>query len=150
MKFHRVEYTRYVKLRILATLIDYTIYIVLFFVYVNCFGTKNDEGSNEVHGLLALPVFLFWFIYFVVLESANQSTPGHDICKLTVVKSSGEKIKIGDSFKRRMVDPIDILMYGIPALICICNTPKFQRLGDLLADTIVVKKSDIIETEVIF
>jgi uncharacterized RDD family membrane protein YckC len=104
----------------------------------------------EVNGLPALPIFIFWFLYFVGTETINQATPGHDIMKLTVVKSNGSKISFGDAFKRRIVDPIDILFYGIPALICICHTQKFQRLGDLLADTVVVKKSDIIETEVIF
>jgi len=97
-----------------------------------------------------LPIFIFWFLYFVVLETVNQATPGHDICKLIVVRSDGQKITLYDSFKRRVVDMIDIGIYGIPALICINKTPKHQRLGDLLADTVVVKKSDIIETEVIF
>jgi uncharacterized RDD family membrane protein YckC len=150
MKFRRVEYNRYVKLRIIATLIDYGIYLLLVVIYLYCFGTKNDDGNMEVQGSLTLPIFLFWFLYFVGTEAINQATPGHDICKLIVVKSQGDRISFSDAFKRRMVDPIDILFYGIPALICICNTPKYQRLGDLLADTVVVKKSDIIETEVVF
>jgi len=150
MKFRRVEYNRYVKLRIIATLIDYGIYLLLVVIYLYCFGTKNDDGNMEVQGSLTLPIFLFWFLYFIGTEAINQATPGHDICKLIVVKSQGDKISFSDAFKRRIVDPIDILFYGIPALICICNTPKYQRLGDLLADTVVVKKSDVIETEVTF
>jgi uncharacterized RDD family membrane protein YckC len=150
MKFHKVEYRKYVKLRIVATLIDYGIYCLSFFIYVYCFGTKTDDGTTEVTGLLALPIFIFWFLYFVITEAINQATPGHDICKLIIVKSNGRKISMGDAFKRRILDPIDILFYGIPALICINNTPKFQRLGDLFADTVVVKKSDIVETEVVF
>ena len=59
-------------------------------------------------------------------------------------------ITFSNAFKRRIIDIIDIFFYGIPALICICNTPKYQRLGDLFADTLVVKKSDIVETEVVF
>jgi len=150
MKFHKVEYKRYVKLRILATVIDYGIYFTFFFVYIYALGTKNEEGTMEVTGLLAMPVFIFWFLYFVVTEAVNQATPGHDICKLVVLKSKGDEISMWNACKRRIVDPIDIFFYGIPALICICNTPKYQRLGDLLADTVVIKKSDIIETEVNF
>ena len=150
MIFHRVEYKNYVKLRILATLIDYGIYLFLVIVYIYCLGTKNDEGAMEVNGLLALPVFAFWFLYFVVLETVNQATPGHDICKLIVVRSSGERITLSAAFKRRLIDPIDILFYGIPALICINYTPKYQRIGDLFADTVVVKKGDIAQTEVQF
>jgi len=150
MIIRRVEPKKYIGLRILATLIDYGIYIGLFFLYLYTFGEKTDDGSYQANGLAALPVFIFWFLYFVVLEAINQATPGHDICKLIVVKTDGEKISLGIAFKRRILDFIDIFFYGIPALICIYNTPKFQRLGDLFAGTVVVKKSDITETEVAF
>jgi uncharacterized RDD family membrane protein YckC len=150
MIFHSVEYKNYVKLRVIATLIDYGIYFLLLIIYIYCLGTKNDDDSMQVNGLLALPIFVFWFLYFVVLETVNQATPGHDICKLVVVRSNGEKITLGVAFKRRIIDMIDVLCYGIPALICIYNTPKYQRLGDLFADTVVVKKTDIIKKEVVF
>jgi len=150
MLFKKVEPEKYIKSRIIATLIDYGIYFILFFVYCYCFGHRNDSGAIEVDGGLALPIFAFWFLYFVLLEAVNQATPGHDICKLIVVKLDGEKLTFSDAFKRRILDFIDIGIYGIPALVCINNTPKFQRLGDLLANTVVVKKSDIIETEVTF
>ena len=150
MIIRRVEPERYLGLRIAATLIDYGIYIILFFVYVTTFGDKDDQGVYAVNGALALPVFIFWFLYFVVLEAYNQATPGHDILKLVVVKTKGEKITLSDAFKRRVLDFIDITIYGIPAIICICNTPKYQRLGDLWADTVVVKRSDVTETELTF
>jgi uncharacterized RDD family membrane protein YckC len=150
MIIRKVEPKRYIKRRIIATCIDYGIYILLCIVYIYCVGYKNDAGVMEVDNLLAFPLILLWFLYFVITETINQATPGHDICKLIVLKSNAERITFSDVFKRRIVDMIDIGVYGIPALICIYNTPKYQRLGDLLADTVVVKKSDIIETEVIF
>ena len=150
MKLRRVEYKKYIKLRIVATLIDYSIYVIVFWLYVYCLGTKKNSGEMEVQGLLALPLFIFWFFYFIGTEAINGATPGHDICGLTVVKASGEKITLYDAFKRRIVDFIDITPYGLPALICINNTPKYQRIGDLWANTVVVKKSDIMETEVNF
>lgn len=147
MILKKVEPKQYIKLRILATLIDYGIYFLLFFIYAYCVGHENEDGAMEVSGLPALPLFILWFLYFVVLEAVNSATPGHDIFKLKVVRSDGEKINLYDAFKRRIVDFIDI---GLPALICVYKTPKYQRLGDLLADTVVVKKSDITETEVTF
>ena len=150
MKFLKVEYKKYIKLRIFATLIDYAIYAIIFFLYVYCFGTKTYSGGYEVQGMPALPIFIFWFLYFIGTEAINGATPGHDICGLTVVKLNGEKITIGDAFKRRIVDFFYIIPYGIPALICINNTPQYQRIGDLWANTVVVKKSDIVENEVNF
>jgi len=150
MIIRKVEPKRYLGLRIVATLIDYGIYFIVVFIYIMMFGAQNDEGGYTVSGSLALIPIIFWFLYFVLLEAVNQATPGHDVLKLIVVKTKGDRISFTDVLKRRIVDMIDIAFYGIPALICICNTPKFQRIGDLWADTVVVKRSDIIETEVIF
>lgn len=147
MKIYQVTYKPYLKLKILATLIDYGIYVILFYLYVTLVGQQKADGSWEVTSLPALPVFLFWVVYFVGLEALNQATPGHDIFKLKVVKTTGEKIGFIDAFKRRLCDPLDILMYGIPAMICIKKTDKHQRIGDLFAGTFVVKKDDITETE---
>ena len=150
MIIRRVEPKRYLGLRIAATLIDYGIYFTVIVIYIMMFGDKNDEGGYTLNGAPALLIVIFWFLYFVVLEAISQATPGHDILKLVVVRTKGDRISFTDALKRRIVDMIDIAFYGIPAIICICNTPKFQRMGDLWADTVVVKKSDIIETEVTF
>jgi len=150
MIIRKVEPKRYLGLRIAATLIDYGIYFAVIFIYIMMFGTPDDEGSSTLNGGPALLIAVFWFLYFVVLEAVNQATPGHDILKLIVVKTKGDRIGFTDALKRRITDIIDIAFYGIPALICICNTPKFQRIGDLWADTIVVKRPDVIETDVTF
>jgi uncharacterized RDD family membrane protein YckC len=150
MKFYKVTPKPYLKLRSLATVIDYSIFLFLCWIYIDSFGEKKEDGTTEVHGFLAMVIPICWFLYFVVTEAVNQATPGHDICKLKVVKPDGHKISLSDAFKHRICDPIDILFYGIPAFICISKTSKHQRLGDLLANTVVVKKSDIEETEVKF
>jgi len=150
MKFYTVTPKRYLKLRSVATLIDYGIFTILFCVYVYSFGNKTDEGNWEINGSLTLLVPVFWFLYFVVLEATNQATPGHDICKLRVVKPDGNKITLSDAFRRRICDPLDFGLYGIPAFICIYKSDKHQRIGDLLANTLVVKASDITVKEVIF
>ncbi|MEP6611887.1 MAG: RDD family protein [Mucilaginibacter sp.] len=137
-------------MRILATLIDYGIFLGLSTLYIYTFGEKTDDGTRVIQGSMALVVPVFWFLYFVVTESVNQATPGHDICKLKVVKTDGHKISLWDAFKRRICDIIDITIYGIPALICISKTARHQRIGDMLADTMVVKPTDIEEKEVTF
>lgn len=150
MKFYTVVPKPYLKLRSLATVIDYGIFIIVFYVFVRSFGQQTDDGQWEVNGTLTLVIPAFWFFYFVVLEAINQATPGHDICRLKVVKPGGQRISLTDALKRRICDCIDIGIYGIPAFICISKTTKHQRLGDLWADTVVVKAADITETEVMF
>jgi uncharacterized RDD family membrane protein YckC len=150
MKFYTVEPKPYLKLRIIATLIDYGIYFIFYTIYLYAFDENPEPGKATVTGVMVLPIVVVWFIYFVVIESSSQATPGHDVVKLKVITENGEKPSLSSILKRRLLDPIDIFMYGIPALICISKTPKHQRLGDLWANTLVVKAADITETEVTF
>ncbi|MFA6246423.1 MAG: RDD family protein [Mucilaginibacter sp.] len=149
MKFYTISPKPHLKLRIIATLIDYGIYFLFYGVYLYIFDENPEPGEATVTGLMVLPIVIIWFLYFVVLESAH-ATPGHDIVKLKVVTDEAAKPSFSAIFKRRLLDPIDIFMYGIPALICVSKTAKHQRLGDLWANTLVVKASDITEKEVIF
>jgi hypothetical protein len=57
---------------------------------------------------------------------------------LQVVTKNGNRISFGQAFKRHVVDMIDFFFFGIPAFITIKNTSDHQRLGDLLAKTIVI------------
>ncbi|QEM08055.1 RDD family protein [Mucilaginibacter rubeus] len=150
MKIVDIKPKPYIKLRIIATLIDYGIYFAFFYTYVTVFDQNPAPDVSGVDGILALPIFIMWFLYFVVVESFNGATPGHDICKLKVITTDGNKLTLGDAFKRRICDCVDILFYGLPAIICIIKTEKHQRIGDLFAGALVVKRSDIIETEIVF
>lgn len=140
----------HLKLRILATLIDYCIYVVFVWCYLRFLGTETNDGSYQVTGWLSWPLFISWFMYFPGTEALNGATPGHDILKLKVIKTDGSKIGFWDALKRRICDPLDIGIWGIPALILISKLDKHQRIGDVLAETLVVKKEDITEKEVSF
>jgi uncharacterized RDD family membrane protein YckC len=149
MKFYEITSKPYLKLRIFATLIDYAIYYALFWIYILNLSTTDSSGQITLtYGIS--PLFLLWIFYFPGTEAINGATPGHDILKLMVVKTDGSKSGFWDALKRRVCDPLDIFMYGIPAMICISKTEKHQRIGDLLAGTQVVKKSDITEKEISF
>ena len=140
----------YLLLRSLATLVDYGIFFIVCFALIYTLGDKINDDEWQLNGVRGLTIPLFWLIYFVLLETYNQATLGHEIFRLIVVKPDGYKISFTDALKRHLCDPIDIGIYGIPALICISKTLKHQRLGDLLANTLVVRKTDIFDKEVIF
>mgnify|MGYP000184791281 CR=1 FL=1 len=128
--------------RIFATLIDYGIYFMFFSVYVLFFGTDNEEGGKTVNGILAMPLSVVWFLYFVVIEALNGATLGHHCFDLRVVTTERMKISFKHAFKRHLLDPLDILFYGVPAIIAIKNSDKRQRIGDMWANTIIVDTKD--------
>lgn len=65
------------KKRIIATFLDYAIIFLSAYIYINLFGAKNDEGVMQVTGLKTFPVFIGWFLYFVVVEACYGATFAH-------------------------------------------------------------------------
>ena len=128
--------------RIVATLIDYTIFSIPIYLYMMYFGTDNNEGSRTINGIMVLPIPVFWLIYFVLSETFYGATLCHHGLNLKVMTIDKKEINFTQAFKRRLLDVIDIFIYGIPALIAIKNSEKHQRLGDMWAKTIVVDTKD--------
>lgn len=128
--------------RIIATVLDYGIFLLGTFIYAYIFGEINEAGEIEVNNLMALPVFLAWLIYFVFMEAFTGATFGHHSMKLMVLTTNRRSISFDHAIKRRLLDVIDICIYGIPAIIAIKNSDKHQRLGDMWAKTIVVDTTD--------
>lgn len=127
--------------RIWATLIDYGLYFLIVYTYMMFFGEMKSDGSQEVTGLLILPIVIFWFFYFVFLEGffSYSATLGHQLFYLRTVQINGRQIDVEHSLKRHLLDPIDLFIFGIPGIIAIQSTDKNQRLGDLWAKTTVIK-----------
>ena len=132
----------YLSKRIIATIIDYGIYYLFFFIFIGFFGEDNGEGGKHVTGLLSLVPILVWFIYFVLFEATFYATLGHQLFELEVRNIDGSKIDFTQALRRRLLDFIDICMFGIPAIVAIKNTDHNQRLGDLWAKTKIIKVQD--------
>lgn len=128
--------------RILATLIDYGFFMLAVTVYIMYFGHPNDEGGQTVNGMIALPIPIAWILYFTVIEACSGATIAHQLMDLKVLTVERKEIDWTHALKRHLLDPIDILFYGIPAIIAIKNSEKGQRIGDMWANTIVVDKKD--------
>ena len=130
------------KKRIIATLLDYALFLLSTYLYIMLVGHDNNEGGKTVSGLLALPIPIVWFLYFVVIEACYSATLAHQGLYLKVLTIERKEIEWTQALKRHLLDPIDILFYGIPAIIAIKNSDKHQRLGDMWAKTIVVDARD--------
>ena len=139
-----LTYKTNLKKRFFASLFDYIIVITLTYFYIDFFGTLNEdgEGGKTVRGIMTLPLFSFWFIYFVVVETYFSGTLFHLAFNLKVLTVDRKRIKFMQALKRHLVDPIDFFVWGLPAVIAIKNSDKHQRLGDMWAKTIVVDISD--------
>ena len=130
------------KKRILATLLDYGLFLLGIIVYISYFGEPNNDGGMGVEGLKTLPIIITWFLYFVVIESVNGATLGHNMMSLEVLTINRKPISFTHAIKRHLLDPIDLSFCGITAIIAIKNSDNHQRIGDMWAKTIVVDMND--------
>ena len=68
-----------------------------------------------------------------VVEAWYGATLAHQGMNLKVLTVDRRRIDFSQALKRHLLDPIDILMYGLPAIIAIKNSERHQRLGDMWA-----------------
>ena len=134
--------------RIVAGIVDYIIIFSFLFYYVYAFGEPVEDGGYSVNGLPTLVPFLFWGIMTIGFEQWFGATLGNLLVGLKPASirestfTNSNKLTFGQSFKRHFLDPIDMFFFGLIGIVTIKNTDKNQRLGDIWANTIVVKTSD--------
>ncbi len=80
-------------------------------------------------------------VYGFLLEGLYGYTPGKYLLGLVVIKSDGSNCSIGASILRNLLWIVDSLpTFNLIAMISILVTDDNQRVGDLVADTVVVKQ----------
>jgi uncharacterized RDD family membrane protein YckC len=125
--------------RIAATIIDYTVICAFSFWFIWTFGEPNEQGGRSITGWPGLIPVFFWFVWLVVAETSSGTTLGHMLMKLKIVSVHDEKITFGQALIRRICDGLEITgCFGLIAFLLVKTTQSHQRLGDLLAKTLVV------------
>lgn len=85
--------------------------------------------------------FLIYLIYFIVLEALWSRTLGKYFQGLIVRKIDGSRCDWKAALIRgglRIIEVNPLLFGGIPAGLVIISTDQKQRLGDILARTVVI------------
>ena len=130
--------------RIVAAIIDqlimigYLIAVIFFYIWL----LNVTEGSPFYYPVAYFVIlFLPLFFYHLLCETfLNGQSFGKKIMKMRVVKLDGSQAGVGSYFLRWILAPIDLYFtYGSVGLVTMLINGKGQRLGDLAANTTVVK-----------
>jgi uncharacterized RDD family membrane protein YckC len=111
----------------------YSTVIIMVLIMINI---ELLETFPFVYGLLGLPVMFYHLVFEVFM---NGQTPGKKIQKIRVVKIDGSKPNLGSYLLRWILRPVDFLLSGSVAIIAIVIGQKGQRIGDIAAETTVIK-----------
>ena len=100
----------------------------------------GDEGSAGVLQILAFAMVWFYDPFF---EAGKKSaTPGKRAMQLKVVRRSGAPVGFASAFLRCLLFWIDFLpVMGGVGVVSILASKDSQRLGDRVADTLVVYRN---------
>ena len=124
------------KARVIAFIIDNVIASILTLALA----ATIESNDSLLDVILILPLFLS---YFYVFEITWGRTPGKFLMGLEVLDVSGLPCTAAQIFVRtvtRLVEVNPILFGAVPAALAIATSKKHQRLGDLMAGTVVVSR----------
>lgn len=102
-------------------------------------------GLQWTFALLILAVFAVYSGYFAFFEAIwNGQTPGKRFAQLRVMKEDGRPISVFDAISRNLLRTVDSLpiAYGV-GVITVMFTRNNQRLGDMVAGTVVVHEKTL-------
>jgi uncharacterized RDD family membrane protein YckC len=141
--------------RFLAFLLDLlvcygTLAVVTLVVVLAVLGGASITGATESlagagAGLFLVLLFASQWLYFAVLEGWRGRTPGKAALGLRVVTTTGRPIGYPAAALRNVLRAADALplqylagLLSVAGLASMAATRRFQRLGDLVAGTMVV------------
>ncbi len=140
--------------RFLACAIDHTIQALTIAVMIIAFTLIADVADLEgqlssapkwVYAILLVVLFVLLSGYFAVFEWLwNGQTPGKRWLKLRVIREDGRPVTFFEAAVRNLLRNFDMMpapFYSI-GLISVFASTKDQRVGDMVAGTVVVRERE--------
>jgi uncharacterized RDD family membrane protein YckC len=143
--------------RFLACAFDHAlqtvIFLIMYFVFFDLLvGSLNLGGmggmSRWAMALLIIFAFLLWSSYFIIFEWRwNGQTPGKRWLKLRVIREDGRPLTLWEAAVRNLLRLLDMQpaiifpFYSI-GIISVFVSMRGQRVGDLVAGTVVVRERE--------
>jgi len=140
--------------RFIACAIDHAIQVltlvtlVILFLIIAGFSDFGSRLSNAPKWIIALLIILIFILmsgYFAFFEWIwNGQTPGKRWMKLRVIREDGRPIGFFEAMVRNLLRNFDVMpspFYSI-GLISVFATDRDQRVGDLVAGTVVVRERE--------
>ncbi len=138
--------------RFIAILVDYLIWGAAFTllglmaaIIIPALHFFGGVSANWAAGIFFLIVFLLQWGYFALFEAFDSGrTPGKRVAKIRVIHQSGRGINFVEALARNLVRFVDYLpgFYAV-GVVAIFMSKRNQRLGDMVAGTLVVRDREV-------
>ncbi len=131
--------------RFIAMLLDLIIVIFCVILLLNLLSfifetSLANSGLFQSAVIVVMPMTVFMLYHFICETVTNGQSIGKRIMKLQVVRLDGQKPSVTDFLLRALFLMLEfILCFGLIGAIFIASSLKNQRLGDLAANTSVIR-----------
>jgi uncharacterized RDD family membrane protein YckC len=119
--------------------------VFLWTGYLSNLGDRLSDAPKWVLAALIILVFGLWSGYFVLFEWLwNGQTPGKSMLKLRVIREDGRPVTVWEAAARNLLRLFDMMpfpFYSI-GLVSVFMSSRDQRIGDLVAGTVVVRERE--------
>ena len=129
--------------RFLSALFDATCMVAVLYALVAVLGLTGASGSEVAVAVVAIiGFFLLLVVWPIAWEVATKGRSiGKMVFGLRVVTVDGAPVRFRHSLVRGLVGLVEILLtFGVVAVVVALGSRRFQRLGDHLAGTVVVRE----------
>lgn len=140
--------------RFLACAIDHAlqaltiVLMIIAFTLLANYSSLSDQLSNAPKWVLAVLIVILFLIvsgYFAFFEWMwNGQTPGKRWLKLRVIREDGRPVTFWEAAVRNLLRSFDMMpapFYSI-GLISVFSSSTDQRIGDMVAGTVVVRERE--------
>ncbi|MGY3052679.1 putative RDD family membrane protein YckC [Pedobacter sp. UYEF25] len=129
--------------RVLARLIDLGGFLALYILSIILFGVAAFSNSSIGFYAVIIGFSVIFIFYDLVCElTMNGQSVGKKIMKIKVISLTGSQPTLSQYLLRwlfRIIDFSIIFGFGVVAVLAVAFTEKHQRIGDMIAKTIVIK-----------
>ena len=127
-----------IRYRVLAFVIDYLIFITIFYAMCVFYGQPSEDGIGyQLNGTPAFIMMLIGFFLWPFSEAYSGQTIGKRLVGIKVVNENFREIKTSQAFIRFIFGLIDFSCFFL-GLIVAYNNKNNQRIGDQIAKTLVI------------
>lgn len=133
--------------RFLAMMVDNLVLLVppAIIIALLMHGMEDISGKPLRLILMVFSAFALFFVggflYHSLLEGLYGQTLGKKICSIRVLNADFSSCRLSAGFLRNLLRIVDAFFYYLVAVISLAGTLKWQRIGDLVAETVVVKET---------
>ncbi|EMA00666.1 Uncharacterized membrane protein YckC, RDD family [Haloarcula vallismortis] len=123
--------------RVAAIILDIVVIGIASSAIIGVLGQIRLGVLGNLFGLL------IGFGYYIYLEGQYGQTIGKMALDIVVVTEDGDPIKYGPAAIRTLLRIVDVLpAFYLIGFVAVLVTDRKQRLGDIIADTVVVRAGE--------